>query len=707
MRLHRLALLIALVAVPARAADATSVQLVPADVAFYTASLQLGEQMERFLKSNAYAKLKALPAAKLAAQHLREAAGQRDNPVAHVMQALKDPANKELLDLLIDMPRQDIFFYGGGGWADLIPLLQRLNSAQRFAPLQALLGGQDPGKAQGRAMLQTLNAIADKLAVPELVLGFRLSNAAPATAQIKRLEEHLSQQIDQVPELKGRLKRTKVGGADALTFNLDGSLIPIESIPWSEIEEQEGEFQKLRLRLKSLTLTVSLMVKNDYLLLTVGPHAGVAEKFAAGPGLASRPELAPMAKFADRKLIAVGYSSQALSAAADTTADDITSLLDMAKTGLDKLPIPEKRREAIDKDLKQLAKALLAELDQPGAGLAFTFLSDRGQETYSYDYSVTPHADAPKQLSIAEHLGGSPLIALAGVTGDPTPGYREMVKWIKIIYGHAEATAKEMFPDSWQQFEQGLDMVLPFVKKFDDITGNQFFPALGDGESALVIDAKWTSKQWHKDFDQGGKDLPMLEIGFVRTVKDSAKVLTALGGYRELANEIMEKAKQFGAQAPEGGLPKPQSKKVSGGTVYFWPLPPVGQDQQVQPNLGLSDTLLAAGLSVTHTERLLAKTPLTTDGGPLTEKRPALGIVVVDFAGFVGAVRPWVEQFAVPLALEHMPDKTPPGISKGDIPDQVRTVFDVLGCLRKYTSVTYREGTATVTHSELVIRDLK
>jgi hypothetical protein len=379
----------------------------------------------------------------------------------------------------------------------------------------------------------------------------------------------------------------------------------------------------------------------------------------------------------------------------------------MAKTGLDKLPIPEKRRDAIDKDLKEIAKEMTANLATPGAGVAFSFLSDRGQESYSYDYGTRSGATPGKPLTILDHLGGSPLIAIAGVTGDSTPGYRAMVKWLKVLYGHLEGTVKEMFPDAWQQAEQGLELVAPFLKKFDEITGTQFLPALGDGEAALLLDAKWTSKQWFKDFDQGGKELPLLEVGFVRTVKDSATLLTALGAYRELASEVLAKAKEFGARVPEGGVPKPESKKVAGGAVYFWPLPPVGQDPQVQPNLGVSDALLAAGLSVKHSERLLAKIPLKTDGGPLAAKRPAIGVVVVDFAGFFGTVRPWVEQLALPMALEQVPDKAPPGLGKKDIPEQVRTLFDVLGCLRTYTSVTYRDGAATVTHSELVIRDLK
>src|SRR5262249_52825074 len=154
------------------------------------------------------------------------------------------------------------------------------------------------------------------------VFGFKLTKSAPAVAQIKRLEGLLNQLAAQTPQLKGRVKRTKVAGADALAVTLDGSLVPLDQIPWSDLEQQEGEYQKLRVRLKARPLTVCLLVKDDYLLLTVGPHAGVAEQLGRGPALATRPELAPLARAAGRKLVAVSYGSQALAAATATTGED-------------------------------------------------------------------------------------------------------------------------------------------------------------------------------------------------------------------------------------------------------------------------------------------------------------------------------------------------------------------------------------------------
>jgi hypothetical protein len=169
----------------------------------------------------------------------------------------------------------------------------------------------------------------------------------------------------------------------------------------------------------------------------------------------------------------------------------------------------------------------------------------------------------------------------------------------------------------------------------------------------------------------------------------------------------MAKAREFGAQLPENGIPPAQSKTIGSGTAYYWPIPPFGMEDQIQPNLGIAGNLVAKSLSFKHTERLLTPTPLKTLGGLLEANRPLHVAAVVDFAGLIGTARPWIEKFALPAMLADAPDEGPPGLTRKDIPDQVRKVLDVLQCLRGVRSVTYRDGDATVTHSELIVEDLK
>jgi hypothetical protein len=697
---------------PARAADDapkldTSLNHVPADAAFYSSSLRLGEQVKAFLASNAYAKLRALPAAKAAAEHLHAELAKPDAPVAPVIAFFHDPANRELTDLLLALGRREVVVYGGAGWADFATLLLEANGAMRFAPAQAALSGKfgpEANKAQAEAVLRVLSASADKLRVPELVLGFRLDNAAPATAQIKRLEDLLKPLSDQEPQLKGRVKRVAVGGgAEALTLTLDGGMVPWDQIPVDE--DFKDDVKALFAKLKTLKLTVSLVAKNDFLLLGIGPDAGAVEKFGRGPALATRSEFRPLAQFRDKPLVAVNYTSAALAAAVATTPEDVTGIATALKGFLGKAPISDDRRKAIEKDVDDLAQQLAATLPRPGASMGFAFLTPRGMEGYAYDYT-TPRAIESKPLTILDHVGGSPLMAAAARVGAGTSAYKTLVKWLKTIYGHAEAVVGELLGEAQQQqIQTAVQLVLPHLKKFDEITATMLLPALADGQMALVVDAKWTSKHWFPELDQGGQELPMLELGCVHSVSDSALLLRAFRSYRELVNDVLAQARQFGAQVPED-LPKAQTKKVGPGMAYYWPVPEMGQDAQVQPNVALSEGVLAATLSLAHSERLLKPTPLAGDGGPLADKRPLLAASVVDFGGVLRAARPWVEKFAIP-ALAEVAEDAPPGLTRKELPGQVRTLLDVLQVFRGYRSATYREGNATVTHSETVIQDLK
>jgi hypothetical protein len=76
------------------------------------------------------------------------------------------------------------------------------------------------------------------------------------------------------------------------------------------------------------------------------------------------------------------------------------------------------------------------------------------------------------------------------------------------------------------------------------------------------------------------------------------------------------------------------------------------------------------------------------------------GATYVNCAGLVVLVAGWAEA-AAPLAPVNDQEKVT------DVLAQVRTVLEVLRVFRCYSSATYFEGAALVTHSEMVITDLK
>ena len=113
---------------------------------------------------------------------------------------------------------------------------------------------------------------------------------------------------------------------------------------------------KLIEQLKKTTLAISLGLRDDYLLLAIGPSTDVLARLGKGATLRSRPELAAVAKFADKRICSVGYLSKAVSQHFNQTKADIDNLLATVKGLLPSLPVPDKMRDDIAKDAAGLAE---------------------------------------------------------------------------------------------------------------------------------------------------------------------------------------------------------------------------------------------------------------------------------------------------------------------------------------------------------------
>ena len=98
------------------------------------------------------------------------------------------------------------------------------------------------------------------------------SDSKRAQAQLARLETLLKEHLATLrTELPQRLSREQIAGSEFLTLKLDGSLIPWDEAPVADLsEEHKKQLDKLAEVLKTKTLTVSLGIRDGYLLLSVG-----------------------------------------------------------------------------------------------------------------------------------------------------------------------------------------------------------------------------------------------------------------------------------------------------------------------------------------------------------------------------------------------------------------------------------------------------
>jgi len=294
----------------------TSLKLIPADAAFYSSMLRNKEQVDLFAKSRAWAKLWSMPSVQEGWKYLEGEYKRPGGKLAVLRQLLDDEDNQELLALFSDIGSNEIFTYGDDSWVGFFDLYQDAYSTMQYQPLVAKLedpnGDRSPTELQERAVLTVLAKDLDRVKVPNFVLGFKLSDAKRAENQIKRLEGLADALTASLPKLKGRVKRAKVGDASFLTLTMDGSQVPWDLIAWDKVEDKPGEFKALREKLKKMTLTISLGVHHDYLMLGIGASADhLARLGGDGPRLDQQAEFKPLAKFADRKLTSISYNSKA------------------------------------------------------------------------------------------------------------------------------------------------------------------------------------------------------------------------------------------------------------------------------------------------------------------------------------------------------------------------------------------------------------
>jgi hypothetical protein len=706
---------------PARAADEvksdTSLSLVPADASFYTASLRNKEQVELFRKSNAYKAIRSLPLVKDLVAKAKEKLEEKDGPLAHYKKFTEDKENQDLVALLLDAVSHDVFVYGGKGWVDFLTLAGKVNTAQQFAPLQALIGGNfaEVNNAQARAILRELQKNRELVKVPEFVLGFKIKDAKEAEKQLGRLEKLGAGLAKNFPPLKDKVKRVKAAGGDFVTVELDGGMIPWDDVDLSGIEENKGEFDELIKHVKKSKVTVSLGVKEGYILLGFSETTkDLAKLSAKGKSLADRDELKPVLKHADKKLISVSYYSKAFLAGAAAGQGNYSSIVASLKDAVGKADLKDERKKAIEKDLEALAADMKKIQPTYGAAVSFAYLTPSGIEGYSYAHE---RGAAYKGLNctLQNHFGGNPIFAAATATKFDGTSYATGVKWLKKAYGHAEAIFLDMADDDTKDaYKKGAKEILPLLKRLDEATTRLLIPSLKNGGLGLVVDAKWTSKQWHKDLPEMPKAMPMPEVGLLIGISDAKKFTAAMKEYRTTLNELYEKARESAPNKdniPEFKIPVAESEQGKHGTLYHYPIPEeAGLDKQFQPTAGVGKRVVAVALSKKHVERLMADTPLKAKNGPLARKGNVVSVCVFDWPAFVDAAAPWIE-FVVPRAVITASSDDADVEKKvkeqsAAIVKQLRVGFEAFKAFKGAAWVSYVEGDALVTHSRMVIRDL-
>ena len=680
----------------ASAQTPASLKLVPADVAFYSASMRLREQYDIFVASKAFAKLQQLPVVQMGWAMFQSQWNDPEGEAAPFRVMLEQPENQELVNLLVDGMSSETFFYGDDRYGELLEFFNEINEANRAAQLSALSNsGDDVGEQVAERLLRLVSKRLDTFTVPDTVFGFRLDDPARAIQQIDRLEQLARFLLAQQPGFAERVSRKRIAGFEYLTLNLDGSLVPLDQLPL----DGGSEVEDLREKVRKLTLAISIGVRDEFLLISIGDTSEHLAELGKGQTLDARKEIMALDGYAQRRVSSVAYVSESLMTQANTVGRQVDQLVQMAESLVPLAPIdPALQVEIID-DAEALATEIKESVLRSGAVSGIGFMTAGGFEHVRYNWGENRGLDSSKPLSILKQLGRNPLLAVAGRRTYSPQTFDQFVKWSqRLFYYFEQIGIEQLDPEAQEFFQKTRADILQLLDEAGQVTREKLLPALKDGQVAFVFDAKTSSKQWHAALPASADALPGPELGIVYGVSDPALLREAAAEYLRIAQRIVDVLHQAEPdRVPKVQLVAPESRQTESGMIYYYKFPQTfGLDRQVAPNAGLSEDTLVLSLVPKMTLRLLNPTDLVATG-PLADSGRSVGAVSsFDFAGLLEALIPWIDYGMMVSGEEVAPN----------IRQQIRTGIEIAQCFRGISRVSYKTGEAVVSHYEIRFEDV-
>jgi hypothetical protein len=578
--------------------------------------------------------------------------------------------------------------------------------------LQATGQTHDRGANQLQAAMaiSALAQNADRIKFPGVLLGFKLKSTELANEELVKLETIGNIVLESMDQTKGRFKKTTVGKHDYLTFALDGAMIPWDELPldkFKDMELKEGDTQKVIKQLKKTKLVIAVGLCDKYLLVSIGPSLHCLEQFGKGKRLIDRPELKPVAKFADRRVASLGYLSAEMAQQLGNQRKSVEAFRELLDKVLPQAKLSDEQKERIRKDVEGLSGDLSTLFPKLGARVGLSFLCDRGVETYQYAWGDFGRLNSSKPLSVLQHVGGSPLLGLAVRAKITEKDYELAAKWGKTAFGYFKDFVLPTLSEADQEkAKKFLEAATPALQRLDKANREMLVPALADGQVAFIVDGKLKSKHFAEAMPESESPLPMIEPAVVFGLSDAKLFRQGLGEYRGAINDLIDAVRHMeGSHVPEEiRIPEPQSEETPLGKFYSFALPKEwGVDEQIVPNVAIADKLAVVSASRAHSERLLKAMPLAVRGTlAKAADRPLAVAGWLDWAGLVKMATPWIDFAIEQGAGSHGVGEDQQKMVMG----QTHLALDVLGALRGVTFETYLEQGVLVSHSLTEVHDL-
>lgn len=670
----------------------SAVGWVPADAAVCGAVLRGQEQFEAVAASRAWSRLAGMPVWEQFAEAWRLPAVQlaRETLYAHLTEPgttgaqlemlVNDPQLQRLAALGADMLSEEVVWYAD---AQAVGCLRVLGQLPEAAGLEALLqtGDGSPDlhnarRAAAKRLAESLAERADQIELPGIVWAFRVSDRQRAAEQLGKLELIASLICWSRPELRGRLRRFSMADNSYITLTLDGRLVA----PWvrgqlAALDVAPDKTAQMIAKLERLPLIVALGMRQNYVVLAVGPSLDVLQKMHGDDArLVDRPQMAPMKEALQQRLTGLSYLSPSLVAGLHGA----------------------------------IAQPAGAAPHDPGAVLAYSLWTDRGIELFTFDWAAGPAWAEVEPLSLLAHAGERPLALAAWRTRVSEERYNA---WIHCIAAGGERLDAWLRPrlgtQSLKTYRIAMALWKPFGRRGEMALREMVFPLIEQGQGMFVLDVRQSETG-----RLAVRPAVMLDVSRAESLR------AAYAEFGQMAAEIRDAMAGVDSRTPadpdgDSGGEKGPSTACHRDLPSQFPLQPHvvyhgdADPDALAPALGLSEHVAVAALSPGRAAELLEPRESKL-GGLLAEPRERLSAAHLDWSALVELVRPAAHRGAQSLATALARTGEDTEAEEWDLlHNQVETLIDLLQVVRSLSCQQYLFDGALVTHRLIEIRDVE
>lgn len=712
----------------------TSLDIVPQSATFYLASMNHAAQFDAIVESNAWKQLKNCDVAKRMRRAYRS--GRRNgfaqfgwgNPFANYLEgyagSVGSVPGKMALNYLSDIFGNEVFVFGDDGWIRMSRAM-----GEFYKEAGATMADIDLNEIDAETIGRMLEIGREHMAgvnTPRLVMGTVLDSPGGTKSLLQMAELGIDELFAQIPdELEYVVDAYDVieeGDLYMLTFQLNS-----EMMPWEELEgdsEFEPYLDDIKAILSDKSINISLGVKGQFLLFSIGPDNKHILGLGEGDLLIDHPRLASLkAAAAKHPMTSVRYTSEEL---ANYNQESLPGLIDtivsVAKIAITSGP-PETTEkldglvEDLESNADELKSDLMANLPRPGAYLGYSYIVENGIEGFMYNWGENTYLDSSRPLTILDHVGERPTLFAAGREKGDQGQYAMARKWAGRAYDLVmEYGPRTVPPRDAEMFTAIGTELRSILSEVAESTQVNLLEATRGCQSALVMDFTTAKKSWHPAMPPSDVDLPIPSFSVLIEHHDREKILAAGSSYLKAAVDISEMIRELpdSNMPDEFVVPDPLKKEAFGGDLYYYELPTeTGMDPSLALHALVRDDLLVLGYSLDQTERLLASHSPRIKGLLADRSRNLMSAEYYNNQEMVDALYAWLK-YGIDVArrsgetfeLDQDVENDLLAFKEPELMEALDHVVALLRCFESSSSISWMDDGVQVTRYQLRFKDV-